>query len=93
MKACVCSIADGAGVIGSFKNKEVEGVNVFEQILPKEAKIAMPKDLLGDNTFAAEGGEMVREIDKQLGKKANYIHSRIGYIYKRYRDLFPLALF
>jgi DNA-directed RNA polymerase subunit A' len=69
-KADADQLLYSAGVIGSFKNKEVEGVNVFEQILPKEAKIAMPKDLLGDNTFAAEGGEMVREIDKQLGKKA-----------------------
>ncbi len=69
-KADADQLLYSAGVIGSFKNKEVEGSNVFEQILPKEAKITMPKDLLGDNTFAAEGGEMVREIDKQLGKKA-----------------------
>lgn len=61
-----------AGIISTLKKKSVEGKEVFEQILPKEANIKIPKDILGDNSFGAEGGEMVKIIDKTVGRDAAF---------------------
>ncbi|NCO11196.1 hypothetical protein CO038_00490 [Candidatus Pacearchaeota archaeon CG_4_9_14_0_2_um_filter_39_13] len=56
------------GIINNVKKKKMEGKEVFEQILPKEANIKIPKDILGDNSFGAEGGEMIKLIDKSVGR-------------------------
>ena len=69
-KADADQLLYSAGIVNTIKNKEIDGVDVFAQILPKNARIVVPKELIGDLTFAAEGGEMVREIDKHVGKKA-----------------------
>ncbi len=56
------------GVINNIKNKEISGLDIFCQILPKEAAVKIPKELTADNTLAAESGQMVKEIDKLCGK-------------------------
>lgn len=52
------------------KTKKMEGTEVFAQILPKDDKIKVPKEILNDNTFGAEGGELIKTIDKLHGRKA-----------------------
>lgn len=69
-KADADQLLFGAHVLNMHKGKEMTGSEVFAKILPKEAKIDVPKEIIGDNTVAAETGEMVKEIDKQCGKGA-----------------------
>lgn len=57
-----------ANVINESKSKELEGSEVFAKILPKGADIKIPKEIIGDNTVAAETGEMIKDIDRQFGK-------------------------
>jgi DNA-directed RNA polymerase subunit A' len=80
-----------ANVINATKSKEMTGSEIFAKILPKGSDIKVPKEIIGDNTVAAETGEMVKEIDRQSGKTealetirkafalgTNYL-SRVGY--------------
>jgi len=62
-----------AGIVNSAKKKNYEGKEVFEMILPKGANIKIPKDILGDNSFGAEGGEMIKIIDKTVGRDEAFI--------------------
>jgi len=57
------------GIINNSKTKSVAGADLFSQILPKEANLKFPREILGDNSFGVEGGEMVKAIDKAMGKK------------------------
>ncbi|MCH7568143.1 MAG: DNA-directed RNA polymerase subunit A' [Nanoarchaeota archaeon] len=59
-----------AGVINSLKGKEISGINLFSQILPKEANIKMPSEILSKNTLGSEDGEMVKILDKNCGREA-----------------------
>ncbi|OIO80453.1 hypothetical protein AUJ84_03255 [Candidatus Pacearchaeota archaeon CG1_02_32_132] len=59
-----------AGIINSSKTKKLNGMDLFEQIMPKNSGVKMPRELLGPNSFGAEGGEMVKVIDKNCGRGA-----------------------
>ena len=58
------------GTINNEKGKSIEGRKIFAQILPEKNDITIPKEITGDNTFAAENGELVKEIDKKYGRDA-----------------------
>ncbi len=58
------------GIINKIKTKSIEGRDLFAQILNKDAGIKMPREILGDNSFGAEGGEMVMAMDKHCGREA-----------------------
>ncbi len=58
------------GIINEGKAKSLTGLDVFKKIIPADAKITMPTDLSGENTFGSEDGVMVRELDKQVGREA-----------------------
>lgn len=58
------------GIVNAQKTKESKGTEVFSKILPRDAKIALPKELIGDGTFAAESGDLIKTIDKQCGRDA-----------------------
>ena len=68
------SLADqllyAAGIINSSKKKEISGLDVFSQVIPKGANISIPAVITGSNTFGAEDGAMVKVIDKELGRDA-----------------------
>jgi DNA-directed RNA polymerase subunit A' len=79
------------GIINSSKKKEMEGKDVFAEILPKGTSIKVPEDITGTNSFATEDGKMVKIIDAEFGRDiavdainksftlgTNYL-SRIGY--------------
>lgn len=59
-----------ASVVNDQKQKETSGDIVFSRILPKNSNITLPKELIGDGTFAAESGDLVKAIDKQCGNDA-----------------------
>ena len=54
--------------IASFtaKGKEIDGRDVFEQVLPKGSSLKIPSEITGSNSFGAEDGQMVKIIDKEL---------------------------
>ncbi|MEK6858926.1 MAG: DNA-directed RNA polymerase subunit A' [Nanoarchaeota archaeon] len=56
------------GVLNNQKTKEAVGVDVFSKILPENSKIVLPRELIGDGTFAAEAGDLIKAIDKQCGR-------------------------
>ncbi len=60
----------GAGVINNIKTKEIEGRDVFAQILPKGSDIKIPHEIVGSNSFGVEDGAMIKEIDKEFGREA-----------------------
>ncbi|MBU0977536.1 MAG: hypothetical protein KKD18_03905, partial [Nanoarchaeota archaeon] len=58
-----------ANVVNSIKKKEISGTEVFAQVIPKEAKISMPSTITGEKTFGAEDGEMVKLLDREMGRE------------------------
>ncbi len=58
-----------AGIINDVKKKSIEGSEVFAQVLPKGSNIKVPAVISGSKTFGAEDGEMVKEVDKEFGRK------------------------
>lgn len=59
-----------ADTINRVKSKEIDGKDVFSQILPEKADIKIPDELTKSNTFGAEDGVMVKIIDKEFGRDA-----------------------
>jgi len=59
-----------AGIINLVRKKELSGAEVFAQVIPKEAKINIPSVITGSKTFGSEDGEMVKIIDRELGRVA-----------------------
>ncbi|MBU1987897.1 MAG: hypothetical protein KKD94_00235 [Nanoarchaeota archaeon] len=56
-------------IINNVKKKEVSGIDVFSQVIPKGSNISIPGTINGSNTFGAEDGEMVKLIDKEFGRE------------------------
>ncbi len=57
-----------ANVINLLKKKEISGLDVFSQIIPKGSSITIPSIISGTKTFGVEDGEMVKQIDKEFGR-------------------------
>lgn len=55
-------------IINSIKKKDIEGREIFAQILPKGSEIKVPNVINGSNTFGVEDGEMVKIIDRKFGR-------------------------
>jgi DNA-directed RNA polymerase subunit A' len=53
-----------------LKGKQIEGKDVFLQVLPANTEIKIPDELTGTNTFGPEDGQMVKLIDKFHGRDA-----------------------
>tara|TARA_Y100000310_G_scaffold304248_1_gene343207 strand:+ start:6017 stop:9478 length:3462 start_codon:yes stop_codon:yes gene_type:complete len=81
----------GVGIENNVKKKEFEGREVFSQVIPKGTDLKISGDITGSKSFGAEDGQMVKVIDRELGRDAtvdsinkafllgtSYI-SRIGY--------------
>lgn len=58
-----------ADIINSVKKKNLDGAEVFGQVIPNGSSIKVPKEITGSNSFGAEDGEMVKIIDKEFGRK------------------------
>ncbi|MEK6855404.1 MAG: hypothetical protein AABX73_04240, partial [Nanoarchaeota archaeon] len=58
-----------ANIINPLKKKDISGRDVFAQIIPHGANISMPAVISGSKTFGVENGEMVKIIDKELGRE------------------------
>ncbi len=56
-------------LINSSKAKEIQGRDVFAQVIPKSANIKVPNEIIGSNSFGAEDGEMVKIIDRESGRE------------------------
>lgn len=80
-----------ASILNNLRTKEIEGKDVFAQVIPKGSSIKIPETLTGSSTFATEDGIMVKQIDKEFGRDyaidslnkafllgVNYL-SRVGY--------------
>jgi len=52
-----------------IKKKEINGRDVFEQVIPKGSSIKVPNVITGENSFGAEDGKMVKIIDKEFGRE------------------------
>lgn len=57
-----------ANVENNISTKEIEGRNVFSQIMPPGSNIKIPHEIIGSNSFGIEEGEMIKQIDKELGR-------------------------
>lgn len=59
-----------SGVVNKNNSKNMEGTEVFAQVIPKDDSIKMPKELTDENTLGLEKGQMVKLIDKAHGRNA-----------------------
>jgi len=59
-----------AGIMNSSKSKNISGMDVFSQVIPKGTSIKMPSEITGTSTFGTEDGKMVKIIDAELGRTA-----------------------
>ncbi len=57
-----------SGVVNKNNSKNMEGTEVFAQVIPKDDSIKMPKELTDENTLGLEKGQMVKLIDKAHGR-------------------------
>jgi DNA-directed RNA polymerase subunit A' len=55
-------------VINTMKKKDLEGKEVYAQIIPKGSSIKVPDEITGTNSFGSEDGIMVKTIDKEFGR-------------------------
>ncbi len=69
-KADADQLLFASGVMNNLRGREIAGKDIFAQILPKGSSIRVPSELTGTKTFGTEDGEMVKEIDKEFGRKA-----------------------
>jgi len=67
-KASADQLLFSANIINDNKNKKIEGVDIFAQVLPKNSDIKIPSEILSKNTFGVEDGSMVKVIDKDCGR-------------------------
>jgi len=58
-----------ANVVSRDRKKELSGQEVFAQVIPKGSSLIIPSNISGDKTFGAEGGEMVKVLDKEFGRE------------------------
>lgn len=58
-----------ANVRNTLKTKEIDGKEVFGQILPKGSSIKIPSEIIGSNSFGTEEGVMIKSIDREFGRK------------------------
>ena len=58
-----------ANVMNTIKKKEISGTEVFAQVIPKGAKITVPSIITGSKTFGAEDGELVKVVDREMGRE------------------------
>ncbi len=59
-----------ANAINRERAKEIDGKDVFSQVVPEKSSIRVPSEITGENSFGAENGSMVRVIDKEFGRAA-----------------------
>jgi len=59
-----------SNVINSSKAKNIDGKDVFSQVIPKGSSIKVHSTITGSNSFGSEDGEMVKIIDKEYGREA-----------------------
>ncbi len=59
-----------ANVMNTIKTKEIDGKDVFAQIIPKGSSIKIPSEIIGSNSFGTEEGVMIKSIDREFGRKA-----------------------
>ena len=59
-----------AGIINDIKKKQIDGKEIFGQVIPKNSSIKVPNNITGANSFGAEDGAMVKIIDKEFGRDA-----------------------
>ncbi len=59
-----------SGIDDGVKKKTLSGQELFAEILPKGSSVSAPSVLSSAKTFGAEEGEMVKTIDKELGRAA-----------------------
>ncbi len=59
-----------AGIVSDLKGKEIDGRDVFAKTLPEGSKIKMPSEIISENSFGVEEGELIKLIDKLHGREA-----------------------
>lgn len=59
-----------ANIMNDLKTKEIDGKDVFNQVIPKGSSIKIPAEIIGNNSFSAEDGVMVKVIDREFGREA-----------------------
>ncbi|MBI2631378.1 hypothetical protein HYW75_00050 [Candidatus Pacearchaeota archaeon] len=57
-----------ANVENKITTKEIQGRDVFAQLIPPGANIKIPHEIIGNNSLGAEEGEMIKQIDRELGR-------------------------
>ncbi|MEM4271573.1 MAG: DNA-directed RNA polymerase subunit A', partial [Candidatus Pacearchaeota archaeon] len=67
-KAEADQILFSASILNNIKKKEIEGGEVFGQIIPRGSSLKVPESIIGENTFSVEDGKMVKIIDKEFGR-------------------------
>lgn len=58
------------GRINKSKGKKLSGIDIYSQVIPENAGIKMPSEILGSNTFGSEDGELTKVVDKVAGREA-----------------------
>ncbi|RMD67105.1 DNA-directed RNA polymerase subunit A' [Candidatus Pacearchaeota archaeon] len=58
-----------ANIAEKVPHKTIAGLELFKLLLPKDWKGNVPSELNADRTFGAEGGAIVKELDKRYGRE------------------------
>lgn len=59
-----------ANILNNVRKKEIDGREIFMQVVPKGTSLKAPENITGSNSFATEDGKMIKSIDKEFGRKA-----------------------
>ncbi|MBM3231848.1 DNA-directed RNA polymerase subunit A' [Candidatus Pacearchaeota archaeon] len=67
-KADADQVLFASGVVNKASAKNMDGTEVFAQVIPKSEVTKVPKELTDENTLGLEKGIMVKQIDKEHGR-------------------------
>ncbi len=68
-KAEADQVLFAATIVNTLRAKQIEGKDVFGQLIPKGSSIKVPGIITGSNSFGTEDGEMIKVIDKECGRE------------------------
>lgn len=59
-----------ANVINSVRTKNIEGKEVFMQVIPKGSSAKFTGDIIASNSFGIEDGALIKVLDRECGREA-----------------------
>src|SRR3989344_594825 len=59
-----------ANIINNIRTKQIEGKEVFMQVIPDKSSAKFSGDIIASNSFGIEDGALIKVLDRECGRDA-----------------------